>query len=131
MAWLHGSPAILRGHLFPFAVFWGISFAYQVGLLITAHTTHAPFPYYNGLMFWSALGALDANAPYLFGRAGLIHANVHRAVWFVYASVLVAGAVYAFFIYDVIGTVRCRRLLAPFRAEVDRQICEYLDMNCP
>jgi len=113
VAWLHGSPAILRGHLMPFAFFWGISFAYQVGLLITAHTTHAPFPFYNALMLWSAVGALDANAPLLFGRAGLIHANVHRAVYFVYASVAVAFLVYAFFIYDVVGT-----------------ICEYMDMNC-
>ncbi len=50
------------------------SFAYQVSHLILAHVTKSPFPYLNGMMLWTVLGALDANAPILFGRSVLVFA---------------------------------------------------------
>jgi ethanolaminephosphotransferase len=44
------------------------SFAYQVSQLILAHVTKSPFPYWNGMMIFSLLSAIDANAFALFGR---------------------------------------------------------------
>jgi hypothetical protein len=134
IAWLAASPQILHGHLVPFAIYWGVAFAYQVGLLITAHTTKGPFPYWNGLMVWSAVCALDANADRLLGRPGLVHADEGRALALVYVSIVLAIAVYSFFVWDVVGEVRPRaRGGRRPRSSVDfvaAQICSYLDMNC-
>ncbi len=47
----------------PFCCFWGLAFAYNVGVLIVSHVTKAPFPYWNAALVWSVLGALDANLP--------------------------------------------------------------------
>jgi ethanolaminephosphotransferase len=43
-----------------FCCAWGIAFAYSVGLLIVAHVTKAPFPYWNGATLYALLGAIDA-----------------------------------------------------------------------
>ena len=62
--WMHGQNARITadGKAFlPFCCFWGLSFAYNVGLLIVAHVTKAPFPYWNVALIWSVLGAVDAN----------------------------------------------------------------------
>ncbi|PWN93401.1 Choline/ethanolaminephosphotransferase [Acaromyces ingoldii] len=41
---------------------FGLMFAYTVGLLIVAHVTKAPFPYFNVALGWAILGALDSAA---------------------------------------------------------------------
>lgn len=70
LAWLHAEPTTHVLHskrLLPFLGYWGFGFAYQVGTLILAHVAKMPFPFLNGLMLWSAIGALDANAQRVFG----------------------------------------------------------------
>ncbi|GAA99281.1 uncharacterized protein L969DRAFT_86508 [Mixia osmundae IAM 14324] len=108
--WLRGTPAILREHLITFCAYWGISFAYQVGLLIVAHVTKGPFPYYNMLMIVSALGALDSvmeiqPSKQLLGNDGPLA--------LVYVALGLALALYAFFVLDVIYDV-----------------CDFFDINC-
>lgn len=113
VAWLDASPYIRTKHLLPFAVFWGLAFAYQVGLLITAHVSKGPFPFVNILTLWSALGALDANLPRYFGMKSYVHASEHQALSFVYLSLATSLCVYAFFVSDTIAT-----------------FCRVLDINC-
>lgn len=91
----------------------GLSFAYQVGLLITAHVSKGPFPYFHVLLLWSAFGSLDANLPRLFGRPPILQSSDEKAVMFVIWSAVFAFAVYAWFVYDTIDT-----------------FCEVLDINC-
>lgn len=92
----------------------GLSFAYQVGLLITAHVTKGPFPYYNLLMIWSAIGAIDANAAKLLGRpTNFIQRSDSASLTFVYISLIISFGVYSFFVSDTIST-----------------FCRVLDINC-
>ncbi|KAH8925523.1 hypothetical protein BT69DRAFT_1332102 [Atractiella rhizophila] len=117
--WLHEQPVILRRNIIPFQLFWGLTFAYQVGLLITSHTTKLPnFPWFNLLTVWSAAMCLDANVAKIgklvgLNITGLLHDGGQRSIWTVYASLALAAATYAFFVYDVVGV-----------------ICAYLDINC-
>lgn len=97
-----------------FALSLGLSFAYQVGLLITAHVTKGPFPYYNLLMVWSLFGAIDANASKFFNRStSFIQTSQSSSLTFVYVSLFVSFAVYSFFVGDTIST-----------------FCRVLDINC-
>lgn len=57
-------------------------------------------------MVWSAIAALDANAPLVLGREGILTADPTRALGLVYVSIGLAIAVYAFFVWDVVGEVR-------------------------
>jgi ethanolaminephosphotransferase len=113
VSYLHGAPFILRHHLVAFSVGWGLSFAYHVGLLIVAHVTKSAFPAYHVLMVFSFLGALDINAPQLFGVRPLINLDQRGQLLWTYSGLLLAAATHGFFIWDVIGTV-----------------CTYFDINC-
>lgn len=113
VAWLDASPYIRTKHLLPFAVFWGLAFAYQVGLLITAHVSKGPFPYVNCLTVWSAVAALDANLPRYFGKRSYLHNTHEQTLSFVYLSLATAFCVYVFFVSDTIAT-----------------FCRVLDINC-
>ncbi|KAL2161198.1 hypothetical protein VTH06DRAFT_8417 [Thermothelomyces fergusii] len=88
-AYLHLQPAILRGHLVPFAVFAGIVNAYSVGQMITAHLARLPFPYWNVLAVPLALGVLDSLGP----------------VAFVFCMLGLAVGVYGSFVVDVVVTI--------------------------
>ena len=90
----------------------GLSFAYQVGLLITAHVSKGPFPYFHNLMLLSLIGALDANAK-KFGLSSFFHENDGKALVFVYTCLLASFLVYAFFVMDTVNT-----------------FCRVLDINC-
>lgn len=69
-AWLALRPVILREHLLPFMFFLGLCFAYQVGLIIVAHLTKSPFPFFNILLLPIAIGMVDALGPFLIGKTG-------------------------------------------------------------
>lgn len=84
--------------------FWGLCFAYQVGLLITAHTTKQPLPYYNLLMLLSIVGAYDARQGSLGKFA--FQSNPDYQMYAVYIALAIAAGFYAFFVYDVVGEVR-------------------------
>lgn len=69
-AWLYLRPVILREHLVPFLFFLGACFAYQVGLIITAHLTKSPFPFFNILLVPIFAGLVDSLGPILREHLG-------------------------------------------------------------
>ena len=64
-AWLDASPHIVNQHIVPWILYIGLSFGYTVGLMITAHVTHQPFPLFNVSFLPLIFGALNANLPLL------------------------------------------------------------------
>lgn len=62
--WLNASPQIVNEHLIPWILYMGLSFGYTVGLMITAHVTHQPFPLFNVSFLPLLFGALNANLPF-------------------------------------------------------------------
>lgn len=66
-------PAIIDSPVFvPFLCSWGLQFAHQVGRMILAHVTSGPFPSFDWVWIWSALGVLDMKLPDLLGRCGCL-----------------------------------------------------------
>ena len=123
-AWLALRPVVLTQHLVPFLFFVGLSFAYQVGLIITAHLTKSPFPFVNVLFAPIGFGLLDAAGPWLRetvggGCPGLVLgwnsvlSEDHYEVAYVFACLGLALGVHGSFIVDVVTN-----------------ICDYLDIWC-
>lgn len=115
--WLSLRPEILRDHILPFLFFIGASFAYQVGLIITAHLTKSPFPYFNILLIPILAGTLDALGPFLMQRFGI--------GW---SSILGGG------VYTVSYVLACLGLsigvYGSFAVDVITSICDYMDIWC-
>ncbi|SPO22649.1 related to EPT1 - sn-1,2-diacylglycerol ethanolamine- and cholinephosphotransferase [Ustilago trichophora] len=86
--------------LLPFLAYWGITFAYNVGLLIVAHVTKAPFPYWNIAIVWSVVLAIDANLP-----SSYIQTNPEVQLNAIYASLIFATALYLHFGHNVVTTI--------------------------
>lgn len=60
---------IIHSPLFlPFMCAWGLQFAHHVGRMILSHVTNTPFPWWNPMWIWSAIGVLDAHLPHLLHR---------------------------------------------------------------
>jgi ethanolaminephosphotransferase len=69
-AFAYFNPTVVTEQCVPFLLFLGVMFAYSVGLIITAHVTHAPFPYFTpyfllfpmlaGLLFNHKVGSIEA-----------------------------------------------------------------------
>lgn len=93
----------------PFLAFWGITFAYNVGLLIVAHVTKAHFPYWNIAIVWSVLLAIDANLP-----TSYIQTDPERQLQVIYASLAFAGVLYLHFCHNVITTITTELGMACF-----------------
>ena len=72
--WLALRPEILKEHLLPFMFFLGASFAYQVGLIIVAHLTQSPFPFFNVMLLpiFIFIGMLDSIGPFLLQHTSKI-----------------------------------------------------------
>lgn len=103
VAWMLGnqSQLFVQGPLFvPFLIFWGLSFAYLVGLVIISHVCKGPFPYWNWIFVPSILGAVDAHLP-----QSILQNSAIATQWTVYGALLLSSAVYAYFVYDVISTI--------------------------
>lgn len=86
--------------LLPFMAYWGLTFAYNVGLLIVAHVTKAPFPYWNIAILWSLVLAIDANLP-----TSYLQTNPATQLNVIWASLAFAAALYLHFCYHVITTI--------------------------
>ncbi|SJX61118.1 related to EPT1-sn-1,2-diacylglycerol ethanolamine-and cholinephosphotransferase [Sporisorium reilianum f. sp. reilianum] len=102
-AWLRANRAFILADpraLLPFLAFWGLSFAYNVGLLIVAHVTKAPFPYWNAAIVWSVLLALDANAV-----APWVQTSPERQLVVIWVSLAGAALVYVHFCVNVVTTI--------------------------
>lgn len=85
----------------PFIFFWGISFAYLVGIVIVAHVTKVPFPYWNVTCVISVLGAIDANLP----GGPIVQSTPAATLRTVYAALALVTAIYAYFVVDVIQAI--------------------------
>jgi ethanolaminephosphotransferase len=117
--WLYLRPVILEQHLLPFIFFFGLCFAYQVGLIITAHLTKSAYPFSNILLLPIAFGAFDALGPFVKEKsAGIIGwpsvlGGGQYEVAYVFACLGLGVGVYGSFVVDVITN-----------------ICDFLDIWC-
>ncbi|CCX04944.1 hypothetical protein FPQ18DRAFT_380735 [Pyronema domesticum] len=111
--WLYLRQEILKQHLIPFLFFVGIAFAYQVGLIITAHLTKSPFPFVNVLFMPIVAGLLDAAGPALGLGWKSVLGEGHYEIAYVFACLGLAIGVHGSFVVDVITN-----------------ICDYLDIWC-
>ena len=107
--WLALRPKILKEHLLPFMFFLGASFAYQVGLIIVAHFTQSPFPFFKGMLLtiFIFIGMMDSMGIFLLqytsGIIGWPSAldDDHYQVGYVFLCMGLALGVYGSF---VVGT---------------------------
>ncbi|KAI6012769.1 hypothetical protein F5J12DRAFT_718080 [Pisolithus orientalis] len=106
--------AIIHSPLFlPFLCAWGLQFAHQVGKMILSHVTSSPFPVWNPLWIWNAIGVLDAHLPHLLDRFPIIQSTPKRTALFIYLTLAVSFLAYA-----------------RFCALVIKDITEYLGIAC-
>lgn len=114
ISWLNAAPFILYYTLLiPFLLFWGLSFAHHVGLLILAHLTKSPFPgiIKHPLLILSVIGSLDANLEWLTkgtrielrGWQGDVGSEGEK--WVVGICLALAVAVYSHFVWEVVGDI--------------------------
>lgn len=90
------NPTIVYQTCIPFMLFIGTCLAYSVGLMITAHVTHAEFPYFTPyFLLFPMIGAIAFDH-----KIGPKEANI--IVWL---SLGTAIGVYASFIVDVISDI--------------------------
>jgi hypothetical protein len=108
LIWIWLSPSILYEHVLPLATATGVSFAFTVGRMITAHVTNQSFPLWNPLLLLPTVGILT------HAIARYVDWNL-RSVDFatVWAGVGLSIGVYGCFI-----------------AEVIYEITSYLDIGC-
>ncbi|TKY85012.1 hypothetical protein EX895_006092 [Sporisorium graminicola] len=101
--WINANRAFILADpraLLPFLSYWGVTFAYNVGLLIVAHVTKAPFPYWNVGIVWSLVLALDANLANSY-----LQTNPQRQLQVIWASLGLAAVLYVHFCWKVITTI--------------------------
>lgn len=80
---------------------FGLMFAYSVGLLIVAHVTKAPFPYFkNVALGWAIMGTIDANL-----AEPIIQNSLHGTRLATYSILGLSLALYAHFVIDVIRSI--------------------------
>ncbi|KAJ2961355.1 hypothetical protein NQZ79_g3358 [Umbelopsis isabellina] len=109
--WLQASPSIVHEHLLPFVLYIGASFGYQVGLIITAHLTKAPFPYFNLMLVPLAIGCINANLPNIIGIEPFFQGK--KELPFLWSCFAFSILVYAHFAISVIN-----------------ELCDYFDIWC-
>ena len=103
VAWMEGNAQFIYRHgaaFTAFQLYWGICFAYMVGLLITAHVCGGAFPHWNVTCVVSLLGALDAHLP-----TPLLQRTDAASAYVVYAALGFSLALYGYFVYDIITTI--------------------------
>ncbi|KZO96408.1 Choline/ethanolaminephosphotransferase [Calocera viscosa TUFC12733] len=107
LAWLWADEALLlqSGRFLPFVCAWGLQFAHQVGRMILAHVTKNAFPFWDWMWPWTLAMAVDANAPFLFGRSPLIQSTPLRADLIVLLTLLVSLIYYVRFCTLVIWDI--------------------------
>ncbi|CAO3659866.1 unnamed protein product [Umbelopsis ramanniana] len=109
--WLQASPSIVTEHFLPFALYIGASFGYQVGLIITAHLTKAPFPYFNLMLIPLAIGCINANLPAIAGIEPFFQGK--KELPYLWSCFAFSILVYAHFAISVIN-----------------ELCDYFDIWC-
>ncbi|KAK3825178.1 MAG: Choline/ethanolaminephosphotransferase [Benniella sp.] len=109
-SWLNASPYIITEHLVPWMLYVGLSFGYTVGLMITAHVTHQPFPLFNISFLPLIFGAVNANLPALGVDRIFGH---HQENIYLWSCLAFSAAAYAHFAVNVVN-----------------DICDYFDIWC-
>ena len=110
--WLALRPTILKEHLLPFMFFLGASFAYQVGLIIVAHLTQSPFPFFNAMLLpiFIFIGMLDSMGPFLLWHtSGIIGwpsalGDGHYQVGYVFLCMGLALGIYGSFVVRILSS---------------------------
>lgn len=100
VCWAEGNRRMVYEHapaFVPFVLFWGLSFAYLVGIVIVAHVCRMPFPYWNVTCVVSIVGAVDANLP-----TPILQRTPGGTLGTVCAALAFSFALYAYFVVDVI-----------------------------
>lgn len=90
------NPTVVEDQCLPYMLFIGTLLAFSVGLLITAHVTHAPFPYFKPYFLLAPIACgilLDA------------HVGPYEAKSIVWLSLGLAIGVYGGFVVDVITDI--------------------------
>lgn len=103
VCWAEGNRRMVYEHapvFVPFVFFWGLSFAYLVGIVIVAHVCRLPFPYWNVTCVISIVGAVDANLP-----TPILQRTPGSTLGTVYAALALSAALYAYFVVDVIRAI--------------------------
>lgn len=118
--WCYLRPEILKEHILPFIFFIGVSFAYQVGLVIVAHLTKSPYPYFNILLLPIFAGALDALGPFLQERFGKDVLG--------WPSALGGGSYVIAYVFGCLGLGI--GVYGSFVVDVITNICGFLDIWC-
>ncbi|KAG0274834.1 hypothetical protein BGZ95_009422 [Linnemannia exigua] len=108
--WLNASPAIVNEHLVPWILYIGLSFGYTVGLMITAHVTHQPFPLFNISFVPLLFGAFNANLP-VIGFERLFGSHMENI--YLWSCLAFSAAAYAHFAINVVN-----------------DLCDYFDIWC-
>ncbi|KAF9437713.1 hypothetical protein BGZ76_011491 [Entomortierella beljakovae] len=108
--WLDASQDIVYQHILPWILYIGLSFGYTVGLMITAHVTHQPFPMFNISFLPLFFGALNANLP-RFGIERLF--GTHMENIYLWGCLAFSAAAYAHFAINVVN-----------------DLCDYFDIWC-
>ena len=116
--WLQ--PNIRKCHLVPFALFAGLTNAYSVGQMITAHLVKLDFPYWNVMVIPLSLGVIDSLGPIL-----LEHSPIPGLGW---PSALGDGVYQVAFMFCMLGTAT--GVYGSFVVDVIVTICDYLDIWC-
>ncbi|KAF9237079.1 CDP-alcohol phosphatidyltransferase-domain-containing protein [Melanogaster broomeanus] len=97
---------IVHSPLFlPFLCAWGLQFAHQVGRMILSHVTSSPFPWWNPMWIWSAIGVLDAHLPNLINQPSIIQSTPKRTAIFIYLTLAISFVTYARFCTLVIKDI--------------------------
>ncbi|EPQ60086.1 Choline/ethanolaminephosphotransferase [Gloeophyllum trabeum ATCC 11539] len=102
---IHESSIVYSSLFVPFLCAWGLQFARQVGKMILAHVTSQPFPWWDWMWVWCAVGAADVNLPRILGRPPIIQKDPKSLQCFVYATVALSGLLYARFCILVIREI--------------------------
>ncbi|KAG2022349.1 cholinephosphotransferase [Coprinopsis cinerea AmutBmut pab1-1] len=110
IAWLshpeYNNSYIIKSSAFvPFVLAWGLQFAHQVGRMILAHVTSAPFPVFDWIWIWSAIGAVDANLPHLLGRPPIMQTSPRNTAYVVWFTLIISFLAYARFVTLVINDI--------------------------
>ncbi|KAI9292047.1 Choline/ethanolaminephosphotransferase, partial [Neoconidiobolus thromboides FSU 785] len=109
--WISASPFIFTECLVPFMLFLGFTVAYNVGLIILAHVTKAPFPYFNKLYVPLIVGAINSNLSILFDIKPIFEKG--NEITYIYACMLFSIGYYLYYSISVIN-----------------EICDHFDIYC-
>ncbi|KAF8122699.1 choline ethanolaminephosphotransferase [Boletus edulis] len=101
----HHSNIVHSSLFLPVMCAWGLQFAHHIGRAILSHVTNTPFPLWNSMWVWTAIGALDAHLPVLLHRPPIMQSTPKRTALFAYVTLAISFFAYARFCTVVIKDI--------------------------